>query len=394
VGISGSIAAYKTITLVRLLVKEGAEVKVIMTPSAEAFVSPLVLSTLSKHEVVSAFANEGSWSNHVMLGRWADLFLLAPATCNTIAKMASGLCDNMLMAVYLSATCPVWVAPAMDEDMWYHETTARNLAWLQQHGKFVLSVSSGELASGLTGMGRMMEPEEILQRTKDHFMVKGVLLGKKVLVTAGPTFEPIDPVRFIGNHSSGLMGMEIAGAFEQLGAEVMLVLGPSHLSPPAAVTTVRVQTAAEMFTVCKQHLASMDIVVMSAAVADYRPANVAGEKIKKSEDSLHIELVRNPDILAYAGKHKSKGQFVAGFALETQNELENARTKLEKKQADLIVLNSLNDDEAGFGKSTNKVTLVQQSGHIAWPASTKRELAERLTNFIADKVNEPKELIS
>ncbi len=384
VGVTASIAAYKTILLTRLLVKAGAEVKIIMTPAAENFVSRLVLSTLSKNPVVSALATDGSWSNHVMLGRWADVFIVAPLSCNTLAKMATGLCDNMLLATYLSATCPIVVAPAMDEDMWYHETTSKNLSFLSRHGKHILKVASGELASGLNGMGRMMEPEDIISWVETFFGQQLLLVGKKVLITAGPTYEPIDPVRFIGNHSSGLMGIEIARACSQLGAQVTLVLGPTSLPVSDNVVTIKVNTAEEMFAVCQQHFGANDIAIMTAAVADYRPENVASEKIKKDDSEFTIRMVRNPDILAWAGAQKRANQLVVGFALETENEVANAKAKLDKKSADLIVLNSLRDVEAGFGKQTNKVSLITPSNVVEWPTNSKAVIADQLAKYIAE----------
>lgn len=362
-GITGSIAAYKSILLLRLLIKAGAEVKVVMTPAAKDFVTPLTLSTLSKHPVISDLFTESSWSNHVMLGRWADLFLIAPLSCNTLGKMANGICDNMLLATYLSATCPVCVAPAMDEDMWHHPTTKRNIELLRSFGNHVIPVDAGELASGLVGDGRMAEPENIIQFITDTFFSKGDLSGKTVLVTAGPTYEAIDPVRFIGNHSSGKMGLELCNELLRRGATVHLVKGPgtgtiSH--PSIAVTPV--QSAAEMFEACRSVFPGSDIAIMAAAVADYTPAQVASEKIKKTDDSFSIPLQKTTDILHYLGHHKKAGQLVVGFALETNNEKVHAKGKLESKNADLIVLNSLQDAGAGFGHDTNKVTLFDRKG--------------------------------
>ena len=317
-GITGSIAAYKSILLVRLLVKAGAEVKIIVTPASEAFVSPLVLETLSKNPVLRDLSDGGSWANHVMLGRWADLFLIAPASCNTIAKMAAGICDNLLLAVYLSATCRVAIAPAMDEDMWKHGSTRENLLKLKSHGVEVLSVGEGELASGLVGEGRMLEPEVLFSfigagRNED-------LSGKKVVITAGPTHEAIDPVRFIGNHSTGKMGIALASAFRARGAEVILVMGPGTASVPENLPVVRVTSAQEMFEAVKQEQETADILVMSAAVADYRPKTMAQQKIKKGDEPLELVLIKNPDILAWCGQNKKEGQLVVGFALETENE--------------------------------------------------------------------------
>lgn len=393
IGISASIAAYKTITLVRLLIKAGAEVKVIMTPSSEVFVSPLVLSTLSKNHVYTGLAVGNNWENHVMLGRWADLFIIVPASCNTIAKMANGLCDNMLLAVYLSATCNVWVAPAMDEDMWEHATTRRNLALLASYGNKILDVGDGELASGLIGKGRVAEPEEILAWIKNEFIFKDELLkGKKVLITAGPTYENIDPVRFIGNFSSGKMGISIAEAFYNKGAEVNLVLGPSKELVPEGINVISVRSAQQMYDACLQRFPDTDIAVMSAAVADFRPKTLADEKIKKQDDEgMVIELVRNPDILKACGAIKTDRQLLVGFALETNNEEENALGKLRRKNADMIVLNSLNDEKAGFGTDTNKVTIFDKNGTIhRWPLRSKQELGIQLVDLMIEKINESK----
>lgn len=391
-GITASIAAYKSISLVRLLVKSGADVKVVMTPAATEFVSPLVLSTLSKNPIIAALANDSKWTNHVMLGRWADVFVIAPLSCNSLAKMVSGICDNMLMATYLSATCPIMVAPAMDEDMWYHETTQRNLSFLAAHHKKILDVNDGELASGLFGKGRMMEPEEILQEVIKHFDIGKPLLGKNVIVTAGPTYEAIDPVRFIGNHSSGLMGVAIAEACHQFGAQVTLILGPSHIKVNPAITTVRVTSASQMFEAFKRDYSQQDIAIMTAAVADYRPEKVQDQKIKKDADEVIIKLVKNPDILAWAGQNKAGNQLVVGFALETENELPNAQAKLARKNADLIVLNSLNEKDAGFGKHTNKVTLVSKHKTEDWEADSKERIGRKLALHIATLLSSTKTL--
>lgn len=388
-GITGSIAAYKSILLVRLLVKEGAEVKVIMTPAASNFVSPLVLATLSKNEVLTGLADGSAWANHVMLGRWADLMIVAPASCNTLAKMATGLCDNLLQAVYLSATCPVWIAPAMDEDMWKHGTTKKNIDRLISYGNKLIKVNSGELASGLVGEGRMAEPEEILQEIQAYF-TKGKLFGLKAVITAGPTYEPIDPVRFIGNHSSGKMGVEIATAFQLAGAETTLVLGPTNIKVPEGIKVVKVQTAQQMFDATVQLFDEIDIAVMAAAVADYRPKEVAEEKIKKGEtEGFTIELVKNPDILKHCGSIKKPNQLLVGFALETNNEEANAQKKLVGKNADMIVLNSLNDAEAGFGTDTNKVTIFEKNGNIhRLPLQSKKQVATSIVDLITVKWNE------
>ena len=361
-GISGSIAAYKTATLVRLLIKAGAEVKIVMTPASKDFVAALTLSTLSKNIVLSDLSDNDSWSNHVMLGRWADVMLIAPLSCNTLAKMATGLCDNLLLAVYLSATCPVIVAPAMDEDMWHHNSTQNNLRTIQSYGNEIIPVESGELASGLFGEGRMAEPETILKRLNDFFSPNDELKGKKVLVTAGPTYEALDPVRFIGNHSSGKMGVAIANEFKKRGADVTLVLGPSALIPATGIKVVNVQSAEEMYTACLVDFNDMDIAVMSAAVADYTPIVVSEDKIKKSTDHFSIELKKTKDILKHLGTIKREGQLLIGFALETNNEKEYALNKMKDKNADMIVLNSFNDEGAGFGFDTNKITIFKNNG--------------------------------
>ncbi len=383
-GISGSIAAYKSILLVRLLVKEGAEVKVILTPAAKDFVSPLVLSTLSKNEVTADLFKENSWANHVALGRWADLMIIAPLSCNTLAKMAAGMCDNLLLAVYLSATCPVLVAPAMDEDMWKHPSTKLNIKRLQEFGNLIIPVTAGELASGLIGEGRMAEPEDILAYAKQFFLTQTDFSGKKILITAGPTYEAIDPVRFIGNHSSGKMGVALAEEFAKRGAAVELVLGPSsqQVNWPG-INITNVTNADEMFNACNSLFPSCQIAVMSAAVADYTPVVVAKDKMKKSDDDLIIELKRTKDILAHLGTIKSKKQLLVGFALETQNETAYALKKLETKNADLIVLNSLNDQGAGFSKDTNKVTIFDKNNEeYSFPVKSKKEVAKDIVDTI------------
>jgi len=363
IGVTGSIAAYKTPLIVRSLVKAGAEVRVMMTPSATDFVSKLTLSTLSKNPVLVDLFDEQSWANHVELGRWADLMLIAPLSCNTLSKMASGQCDNLLLAVYLSAVCPVMVAPAMDEDMWQHPNTKRNLEVLQQNGARVLDVAYGELASGLIGQGRMAEPAEIVLSIEEYFKNAGQLNGKKALVTAGPTYESIDPVRFIGNYSSGKMGYAIAEELASRGAQVTLVSGPVSLTlKNQKVNLIRVRQAEEMYIACLNEMASYDIAVMAAAVADYTPTDVADQKIKKKEGEFTIKLKKTKDIVGSFGNMKSARQTLVGFALETENELVNARKKLEDKNADLIVLNSLQDAGAGFGLDTNKVRLFFKNG--------------------------------
>lgn len=360
--ISGSIAAYKIAALVRLLIKAGAEIKIVMTPAANEFVSSLTLSTLSKNKVLSQLSDDDSWSNHVMLGRWADVMLIAPLSCNTLAKMAHGLCDNLLTAVYLSATCPVIAAPAMDEDMWHHPATINNLQIIQSYGNEIIPVESGELASGLIGNGRMAEPETIVERLTNFFLKGTELNGKKALVTAGPTYESIDPVRFVGNHSSGKMGVAIALELQKRGAEVFLVLGPCTITAPLNMNVIKVISAEEMFNACISVFDKVDIAVMSAAVADYTPVVVASEKIKKSADQFSVEFKKTKDILKYLGSIKKDRQLLIGFALETTDERNHALQKLNEKNADLIVLNSLNDSGAGFGYDTNKITIFDKNG--------------------------------
>jgi phosphopantothenoylcysteine decarboxylase/phosphopantothenate--cysteine ligase len=386
-GITGSIAAYKSISLVRLLIKQGATVKVVITPAARDFVPVLTLSTLSKQEVISDLFDEATWANHVMLGRWADLFVIAPLSCNTLAKMAHGHCDNMLLATYLSATCPVWVAPAMDEDMWHHPSTKKNLDILTSFGNHVIPVRAGELASGLTGEGRMAEPEEILEMITHHFIAKQSLAGKKVLVTAGPTYEPIDPVRFIGNHSSGKMGVALANELAARGAQVELVAGPGVQDPAnKGIQLHRVTTAQEMYTVCIEHYPAMDLAIMSAAVADYTPETVASEKIKKTDGGMELRLTKTKDILKELGLLKKQHQVLVGFALETNNEKANALQKLQSKNADLIVLNSLQDAGAGFGYDTNKITVFDKTGEeISYPVKSKSEVAADIVDLIQKK---------
>ncbi|MBS1925563.1 MAG: bifunctional phosphopantothenoylcysteine decarboxylase/phosphopantothenate--cysteine ligase CoaBC [Bacteroidetes bacterium] len=382
-GVSGSIAAYKAAVLVRLLIKEGAEVRVIMTKASQDFVTPLTLSTLSRNEVLYHISDNATWANHVMLGRWADIMLIAPLSCNSLAKMAHGVCDNLLMAVYLSCTCPVAVAPAMDEDMWKHQSTVANINTIQSYGNFVLNVNTGELASGLTGEGRMAEPEEILHWLSEYFQKKKELRNKNVLITAGPTYEHIDPVRFIGNYSSGKMGIALAEEAYCRGAKVTLVLGPSEEPVPQGIELVRVQTANEMFEQCSKRFPNAHIAILSAAVADYAPAQVAKEKIKKSDETLTLELKKTPDILKYLGTVKKKGQFLAGFALETHNEKENALKKLKQKNADIIILNSLADKGAGFGHNSNKITIFDNEGkEIAFELKSKKQVAKDILDTI------------
>lgn len=387
-GVSGSIAAYKAATLTRLLVKEGALVKIVMTPAACDFITPLTLATLSKHEVPTDISNNSSWNNHVMLGRWADVMLIAPASANTLAKMAQGLCDNLLLATYLSATCPVLFAPAMDEDMWHHPATKANVEKLLTYGHRQIPVATGELASGLFGEGRMAEPEAMVAFLHQHFSENTAtpkpLSGKTALVSAGPTVEPIDPVRFISNHSSGKMGIAIAEALANAGAKVNLILGPTHLTTThTGVEIFPVKTAAEMLSSCVSHAAAAEIIVMAAAIADYRPVNVADKKIKKNEGSLHIDLEKTQDILRTLGAEKTPGQLLVGFSLETNNEKEFALKKLREKHLDLIVMNSLNDPGAGFNYDTNKVTLFDKNGgEKVLPLKSKQEVAQDIVSAI------------
>jgi len=384
-GVTGSIAAYKSLILIRILVRKGALVKVIQTPASRDFVTPLSLSTLSKSPVLSDLSDVGIWANHVELGRWADLLLIAPLSCNTLAKMAHGICDNLLLATYLSAICPVVVAPAMDEDMWQHPSTRSNLEQLRSFGNHVIPVGNGELASGLYGDGRMAEPEEILDFIVGVIKGEQDLVGKKALVTAGPTHEAIDPVRFIGNHSSGKMGVALAEELALRGAQVDLVLGPSSLSvQEQGITVHRVVSAAEMYTATmERYAAGVDIAILSAAVADYRPVEMATEKIKKTGDTLTLELTRTTDILKTLGGLKKAGQVLVGFALETQDEKTYALDKLKAKNADLIVLNSLNDEGAAFGYDTNKITIFGKDGReLAYELKPKQQVAKDIVDQV------------
>ncbi|MEI2738657.1 MAG: bifunctional phosphopantothenoylcysteine decarboxylase/phosphopantothenate--cysteine ligase CoaBC [Chitinophagaceae bacterium] len=384
-GITGSIAAYKSIYLVRSLVKAGAEVRVIITPSAKDFVSSLTLSTLSRNPVLTDLFDEESWSNHVMLGRWADLMIIAPLSCNTLSKMANGQCDNLLLATYLSATCPVVMAPAMDEDMWRHPATKENLKKLESFGNTVIPVEKGDLASGLTGEGRMAEPEQILDFVINRFFLTRPLTGKKAMVTAGPTYEPIDPVRFIGNHSTGKMGLAIATELHHRGADVILIMGPSQVDDLGSngISMIKVKTADEMYRASNEVFEKTDIAVMAAAVADYAPVAIAKEKIKKKEDKLVLELARTKDILKSLGEKKKNGQVLVGFALETNDEERNAADKLQKKNADMIILNSLNDPGAGFGHDTNKITIFEKGGQqFSFDTKSKNEVAKDIVDTI------------
>lgn len=385
--VCGSIAAYKTAFFVRLLVKEGVQVKVVMTESAKDFITPLTLSTLSKNPVYSKYfeKDSGEWNNHVDLALWADLMVIAPLSANTLGKMANGICDNLLLATYLSAKCPVLVSPAMDLDMYKHPSTLANLDKLRSFGNVVIDAAEGELASGLIGQGRMTEPEELLKAVKKKLTRSQSLKGKKVLITSGPTFEAIDPVRFIGNHSSGKMGVSIAEAFKNAGASVTVVSGPAQFTPPS-VEVIKVKSANEMLAAANKLYPQIDIVVFAAAVADYRPADPKSEKIKKSGKTLQIDLVKNPDIALELGK-KKRNQFNIGFALETNAEAANAKTKLEKKNFDLIVLNSLKDVGAGFQGDTNKVTFFDKHNkEHKFELKSKSEVAMDIVDYTIEHI--------
>ena len=388
IGITGSIAAYKIPLLVRLLKKDGADVRVVMTPSAKDFVTPLTLSTLSGNPVISHGFDEktGKWESHVELGLWADLFVIAPASANTIAKIAHGMADNYLLTVCLSAKCPIMFAPAMDLDMYKHQATQCNIKTLVERGNVFIAPSSGELASGLCGEGRMEEPKEIYEKIKTFFQTKQRFKGKKILVTAGPTYEAIDPVRFIGNHSSGLMGVEIARAFADQGAEVTLILGPSSINPNRKnITVLPITSAKEMYNATMTFFPKSDVAVLSAAVADFRPEIVADQKIKKNpdEDTLTLKLVKTDDILKTIGSQKKDNQLVVGFALETENGLTNAKKKLHTKNIDIIVLNEMNEAGVGFKTKTNKITVITKNDVIhEFDLKPKNEVASDLTNVI------------
>lgn len=385
-GVTGSIAAYKAALLVRLLVKEGAEVQVVMTPSAKEFITPLTLSTLSGRPVLSEFfhSGDGAWNSHVELGLWADAMIIAPATASTIGKMAGGIADNLLVTTYLSMKAPVLVAPAMDLDMYAHPSTQRNLDVLRAYGNYIIEPGEGELASHLKGKGRMEEPQNIIEQLKKRFFLSGPLAGKRVLVTAGPTYEKIDPVRFIGNYSSGKMGFAIARECALMGAEVTLVAGPVSLpTPHATINRVDVESAREMHAAAVEAFGGCDAAILSAAVADYRPSVQADKKIKRTEDNMTIELEANPDIAATLGAAKRKGQLLGGFALETNDGEANARLKLKKKNLDFIVLNSLEDKGAGFAVDTNKVTIIDDEGAAEYPLKSKSEVARDIVAHLA-----------
>lgn len=385
--ISGGIAAYKINYLIRDFIKKGAEVQVLMTPSAEQFVSKLTLSTLSKNPIYSDFYSEnGTWNNHVEFALWADVMIMAPCTANTLAKIVTGMCDNLVLATYMSAKCPVFIAPAMDLDMYEHPTTKQNLELAEDFGHHIIPAEIGELASGLSGQGRMAEPETISQVIEDFFQTTQTLEGKTVLITAGPTYEAIDPVRFIGNHSSGKMGFSIAEEAANRGAKVILISGPSsEKANHQNIELHRVTSAKEMFTKVFEYYKNTDIAIASAAVADYAPKEIATEKIKKNDDSLTIELIKNPDILKTMGNQKTK-QFLVGFALETQNEEENAKGKLMKKNLDMIVLNSLRDKGAGFKGDQNKITIITESSTTEFPLKSKKQVANDILNFVETQI--------
>ena len=389
-GVTGSIAAYKAATLTRLLVKEGASVKVVMTPLAKEFITPLTMATLSKSPIMVDFYNpeNGDWNSHVDLGLWADLYLIAPASANTIGKMAGGIADNLLLTTYLSAKCPVMVAPAMDLDMYKHPVTQRNLKVLQSFGNIIIEPESGELASGLIGKGRMEEPERIVAFIADYFARQEDFKGKKVVVTAGPTYEKIDPVRFIGNYSSGKMGLAIAEEFAGRGAEVVLVCGPVNLKTShPAIRRVDVESAVQMYEVTSKEFVNSDVAVLSAAVADFTPKEKADHKIKRGKDDLLLELLPTKDIAAELGRIKTASQLLVGFALETNDEEVNALSKMQRKNLDMIVLNSLNDKGAGFSVDTNKVTILDKAGDkTVYELKTKVEVAKDIVDQIASRL--------
>lgn len=392
-GISGGIAAYKAVSLLRLFVKAGADVQVVITPAGKEFITPVTLSALSGHPVISEFftANTGSWNSHVDLGLWADAVVIAPATASTIAKMANGVADNMLITTYLSAKAPVFIAPAMDLDMFAHPSTQRNLDWLRSYGNHIIEPASGELASHLIGKGRMEEPEQIFKVVADFLTRRKDMVGKKVMITAGPTYEKIDPVRFIGNYSSGKMGYALAEECAERGAEVVLISGPVSIKAHhPSINVVSVESAQQMHDAALSAFADSDAAIMCAAVADYAPVVVAEKKIKREKDDIPvIELKKNPDIAAALGKIKKPGQMLVGFALETDNEMANAQSKLERKNLDMIVLNSLADKQAGFGVDTNKVTIIEKGGTVhSYEVKPKKEVAADIVDLITAKQNE------
>jgi phosphopantothenoylcysteine decarboxylase / phosphopantothenate---cysteine ligase len=390
--VTGSIAAYKTPHFVRLLVKAGADVKVLITDAATHFVSALSLTTVSKHPVLTNISDGAAWNNHVELGLWADALLVAPCSANTLAKLANGICDNLVGAVYLSARCPVFVAPAMDEDMWLHPATQANIAKVRSYGNHIIPVAHGELASGLIGEGRMAEPEDMVRHLVHFFSASKPLKGINALVTAGPTYERLDPVRFIGNFSTGKMGIAIAEALAERGAKVTLVLGPSKENTyHSLVNTIKVESAEQMYDASMAAFKDAHIAVLAAAVADYRPANQAAEKIKKTGEELTLQLTKTHDILASLGAIKQRWQTLIGFALETNDELTNAAKKLAAKNADMIVLNSLRDEGAGFGHDTNKITLVRDGQPpVSLPLQSKTDVAAAIVNEVIEMRNAEK----
>jgi phosphopantothenoylcysteine decarboxylase/phosphopantothenate--cysteine ligase len=387
-GITGSIAAYKAASLVRLLVKDGANVKVLMTPLAKEFITPLTLATLSKNPILVDFFNpeNGDWNSHVDLGIWSDLYIIAPASANTIAKMASGVADNLLLTTYLSAKCPVMIAPAMDLDMYQHPTTQKNIETLKGYGNIVIEAATGELASGLTGKGRMEEPENIFGFIQNFFSVDQSLKGKKILVTSGPTHEPLDPIRFIGNHSSGKMGKHVAMELAFRGADVIFITGPvNDLPNHQNIRIVSVGTAEQMYSAAIDIFAKCSAAILVAAVADFTPKQVQNQKIKRKSESLSIELTPTRDIAQELGKLKKKNQILIGFALETDNEQDNALSKLKSKNLDLIVLNSLREKGAGFGVDSNKVTMINRDGTITpFELKPKKDVAKDIVNKLVD----------
>ena len=389
-GITGGIAAYKAAILVRLLVKEGAQVKVVMTKLAKEFITPLTLATLSKNPILVEFFNpeNGQWNSHVDLGSWSDLYVIAPATANSMGKMANAVADNLLVTTYLSAKCPVMLAPAMDLDMFKHPANLKNIETLKSYGNIIIEPESGELASGLVGKGRMAEPEVITERIIEYFSAKKKLKSKKILVTAGPTFEPIDPVRFIGNYSTGKMGYAIAEELANQGAEVVLVSGPTNLEVHnPLITKIDIQTAQEMFDASIKYFSDCDAAIMSAAVADFKPAETFDKKVKRGKEDMQIRLIPNKDIAADLGKMKTDKQVLVGFALETDNEIENAKKKINNKNLNFIVLNSLNDKGAGFGFDTNKICIIDNKGNeISYEMKSKKEVAVDIVNELIKRM--------
>jgi len=391
-GVSGSIAAYKSALLVRLLIREGAEVQVVMTEAAHQFITALTLGTLSKNPVYTSFvqSQNGTWNNHVELGLWADLMIIAPASARTLSKCVAGICDDLLTAVYLSARCPVFFAPAMDVDMYRHPSTQNNISTLLRYGNYIIEAEFGELASGLVGEGRLTEPDKIITKIIKHFAASTVTKNKKVLITAGPTAEPIDPVRYISNRSSGKMGYALAKAFAEAGAQVTLVSGPTSLATPdESVRRIDVETARQMFDVTREHFAESDLVIFSAAVADYTPAHVAEQKIKKQGDEMKLDLVKTDDIAGTLGYQKKENQLLVGFALETERELDYALEKLRRKNFDYIVLNSLNDPGSGFAHDTNKITVIDRQENVSrFSLKSKTEVAQDILKIILNKWSE------